>query len=100
MSDDATIFIRGWRRDEKCSRVIKERETFDSAYPNVKGYDHSIERPVFIPGKYTISLSKGRHIIFPFFFLLLLLARNREKDRVILDINRINSTVYVIRRWR
>lgn len=51
------------------SRVIEERETFDSAYPNTKGYDYY--RNSYLQKKYAVVvfLRKERFAIpsIPFF---------------------------------
>lgn len=64
------------------SRVIEERETFDSAYPNTKGYDYYRNSYLQKKKKYGCSFQEGKirrpvDPIFPLTFLLLF----REKSQ-------------------
>lgn len=81
------------------SRVIEERETFDSAYPNTKGYDYY--RNSYLQKKKKIRLffsgrkdSPSRRFHFSSDFSLII-SREIAKDRVILDIKRICACVCV-----
>lgn len=88
------------------SRVIEERETFDSAYPNTKGYDYY--RNSYLQKKKKIRLffsgrkdSPSRRSHFSSDFSLII-SREIAKDPVILDIKRIcvcvcHSTVIKIK---
>lgn len=87
------------------SRVIEERETFDSAYPNTKGYDYY--RNSYLQKKKKIQLffsgrkdSPSRSHFSSDFSLII--SREIAKDPVILDIKRIcvcvcHSTVIKIK---
>lgn len=91
MSDDATIFIGRQQGDGaggmRNSRVIKERETFDSAYPSIKGYDYyRKERNSCLQKKKKIRDFPSRrkdspsltHFCSDFFLPAYYFARNRE----------------------
>lgn len=114
MSDDATIFI-GRQQEEgaggmRNSRVIKERETFDSAYPSIKGYDYyRKERNSCLQKKKKntrFSLTKERFAVPDSFLLWLFSSRLlfREKsrnDQVILELEfKVNARrLFLILIW-
>lgn len=83
------------------SRVIEERETFDSAYPNTKGYDYYRNSYLQKKKKNTrLLFSSGRkdspfrrsHFSSDF---SLIISQEIAKDPVILDIKRICACVCV-----
>lgn len=81
------------------SRVIEERETFDSAYPNTKGYDYYRNSYLQKKKKYALffsgrkdSPSRRSHFSSDF---SLIISREIAKDPVILDIKRICLCVCV-----
>lgn len=87
------------------SRVIEERETFDSAYPNTKGYDYY--RNSYLQKKKKIrgccfpqegKIRRPVDPIFPLTFLLLFRERSRRIQLFWILKESVRVYVCVIRR--